>query len=99
MRRRLDFHFEKEARLMTRSRLILLAFVVLLISPLLNADPPGVYAITGGTVHTASGADIANGTVIIRNGLIEAVGANITIPADATIIDVKGGHIYPGLID
>ena len=84
---------------MTLSRLILLAFVVLLISPLLNADPPGVYAITGGTVHTASGADIANGTVIVRNGLIEAVGANLTIPADATIIDVKGGHIYPGLID
>src|SRR5438270_9460504 len=63
------------------------------------ADAPGVYAITGGTVHPVSGPEIANGVVIIRDGLIESVGANTAIPADATIIDVKGGHVYPGLID
>src|SRR4051794_7345204 len=63
------------------------------------ADAPGVYAITGGTVHPVSGPEIANGVVIIRDGLIESVGANTAIPLDATIIDVKGGHIYPGLID
>ncbi|HKR63238.1 MAG TPA: amidohydrolase family protein [Thermoanaerobaculia bacterium] len=65
----------------------------------MRADAPGVYAITGGTVHTASGPDIANGIVVIRNGLIEAVGANVAIPRDATTIDVKGAHVYPGLID
>jgi len=50
-------------------------------------------------VHPVSGPEIANGVVIIRDGLIEAVGANLPIPADATTIDVKGSHVYPGLID
>jgi imidazolonepropionase-like amidohydrolase len=63
------------------------------------ADAPGVYAITGGTIHPVSGPEIANGAVIIRDGLIESVGSAVAIPLDATIIDVKGGHIYPGLID
>ncbi|MBV9492686.1 MAG: amidohydrolase family protein [Acidobacteria bacterium] len=62
-------------------------------------DAPGVYAITGGTVHTAAGADIANGVVIVRDGLIEAVGAGIPVPADASTIDASGMHVYPGLID
>src|SRR5439155_14942607 len=53
-----------------------------------------------GTVHPASGPEIANGVVIIRDGLIEAVGgADLPIPADAATIDVKGSHVYPGLID
>jgi imidazolonepropionase-like amidohydrolase len=63
------------------------------------ADAPGVYAITGGTVHPVSGPEISNGVVIIRDGLIEAVGEAVVIPLDATIIDVKGTHVYPGLID
>src|SRR5581483_4981458 len=42
---------------------------------------------------------IPNGIVIIRDGLIEAAGANLAIPPDAMTIDVKGGHVYPGLID
>src|SRR5882762_5568665 len=44
------------------------------------ADAPGVYAITGGTVHPVSGPEIPSGVVIIRDGLIEAVGANLSIP-------------------
>lgn len=75
------------------------AFAVLLLPLLAHADAPGVYAITGGTVHPVSGAAIPNGTVVIRGGLIEAVGANVPIPADATIVDATGAHIYPGLID
>jgi imidazolonepropionase-like amidohydrolase len=83
---------------MTRSRCaaaFFLAFAALVV----HADAPGVYAITGGTVHTVSGADIQNGTVIVRNGLIEAVGANVAIPSDAAVIDAKGKHVYPGLFD
>ncbi|HKO57527.1 MAG TPA: amidohydrolase family protein [Thermoanaerobaculia bacterium] len=77
------------------------AFAALLILSALAArgDAPGVYAITGGTVHTAAGADIANGVVIVRDGLIEAVGAGLAIPADAATIDAAGMHVYPGLID
>ncbi len=42
---------------------------------------------------------IERGTVIIRNGLIAAVGANVAAPADARVIDGTGLTIYPGLID
>src|SRR5205823_6050947 len=69
-----------------------------LAAPLL-ADAPGVYAIIGGTVHPVSGPELTNGAVIIRDGLIEAVGSAVVIPSDATIIDAKGKHVYPGLID
>ena len=69
-----------------------------LAAPLL-ADAPGVYAIVGGTVHPVSGPELTNGAVIIRDGLIEAVGSAVVIPPDATIIDAKGKHVYPGLID
>jgi len=77
----------------------LVAFLVLLCPFALLAGPPGVYAITGGTVHPVSGPEIPDGVVVIRNGLIEAVGDTGLIPGDATIIDVKGAHVYPGLID
>ncbi|HEX2835876.1 MAG TPA: amidohydrolase family protein [Thermoanaerobaculia bacterium] len=82
--------------ILRRSVAIVLLFLA---APLLFADAPGVYAITGGTVHPVSGPDIPNGTVVIRNGLIESVGSGVSIPSDATVIDVKGAHIYPGLID
>lgn len=77
----------------------LVATVVFLISVTAHADAPGVYALTGATVHPVSGPAVANGVVVIRNGLIEAAGANAAIPADATVIDVAGMHVYPGLID
>jgi imidazolonepropionase-like amidohydrolase len=56
-------------------------------------------AIRGGTVVTVAGATIPKGTVVIRGGLITAVGAEVAIPADARIIDATGMTVYPGLID
>lgn len=76
-----------------------LCFLLSIAASAAFADAPGVFAITGGTVHPVTGPEIANGVVIIRDGLIESAGANVTIPLDATIIDVKGSHVYPGLID
>ena len=57
------------------------------------------YALRGGTVVTVTGAVIAKGTVVVRNGLIEAVGADAAIPADAKVIDATGMTIYPGFFD
>jgi len=57
------------------------------------------YAIRGGTVVTVTGAVIQKGTVVIRNGLIQAVGADVPVPADARIVDATGMMVYPGLID
>ena len=83
---------------MLSKRFLTFVAVVALAAPLL-ADAPGVFAITGGTVHPVSGPEIANGVVVIRGGLIEAVGANVAVPSDAAVIDAKGKHVYPGLID
>jgi imidazolonepropionase-like amidohydrolase len=58
-----------------------------------------VIAITGGRVHTVAGAPIDNGTVLIRDGRIVQVGANIQIPADARRIDATGKWVTPGLIN
>ncbi|OYU14222.1 MAG: amidohydrolase [Alphaproteobacteria bacterium PA4] len=72
-----------------------------LIAGLLASAPTlaATVAITGGTVATAVGdAVIANGTVIIRDGRIAAVGANLPVPAGATVIDATGKFVTPGLI-
>lgn len=57
------------------------------------------YAITNAKIVTVSGATIEKGTVVIRNGLIEAVGANVATPTDAQIFDATGLTLYPGFID
>ncbi len=57
------------------------------------------YAITNARIVTVSGPTIERGTVVIRNGLIAAAGANVSAPTDARIIDGAGLTIYPGLID
>jgi imidazolonepropionase-like amidohydrolase len=64
-----------------------------------RADAPHIYAITGARLTTASGPPIAAGTIVLRNGLIEAVGADVRAPADAMVIDGTGLQVYPGLID
>ena len=56
-------------------------------------------AITGGTVYPVSGPKIEHATVLIRDGRIVAVGANVTVPADAAKIDATGKWVTPGLID
>lgn len=57
------------------------------------------YAIKGATIVTVTGATIQKGTVVIRNGLIAAVGADVAVPADARVIDAAGLTVYPGLFD
>lgn len=54
--------------------------------------------IDGGTVHTMTGAPFV-GRVVIANGVITAVGADVAIPADAKRIDATGLHVYPGIFD
>jgi imidazolonepropionase-like amidohydrolase len=56
-------------------------------------------AITGGKVYPVSGPPIENGTVIITNGRITAVGANVAIPAGAQRIDAAGKIVTPGFVN
>jgi imidazolonepropionase-like amidohydrolase len=61
--------------------------------------PRGVYAIRNAHIVTVSGPDIDNGTVVIRDGKIEAVGTSVGIPSAAQTIDARGLWVYPGMID
>jgi imidazolonepropionase-like amidohydrolase len=62
---------------------------------------PTAYAITNARIVTAAqGAGrIERGTIVVRNGVIQAVGANVAAPADARVIDASGLTVYPGFID
>jgi imidazolonepropionase-like amidohydrolase len=56
-------------------------------------------AVTHAKIFTLSGSPIEDGTLVIRDGKIAAVGANVEVPAGAQVIDAKGLQIYPGLFD
>ena len=84
-----------------RSRLIV-AFLSLLLfasSTIAQRSAIDTYAITNARIVTVSGPVIERGTVVIRNGLIAAAGANVSAPPDARVIDGAGLTVYPGLID
>ncbi len=78
-----------------------LLFAPLSLNPIANAQRSAIdtYAITNARIVTVSGSVIERGTVVVRNGLIAAVGANVNAPPDARVIDGAGLTVYPGLID
>ena len=60
-------------------------------------NPPVV--IRNATIMTAAGQEIANGSILLRDGKIGAVGATVEAPADAVVVDGAGKYVTPGLID
>ncbi len=76
-------------------------FLCLLLLPQARAQSAssGVYAITHAKIFTLAGSPIEDGTLVIRDGKIAAVGASVEIPAGASVIDAKGLQVYPGLFD
>ncbi len=84
-----------------RARLLVASLLLLLVVNPLNAQRSAIdtYAITNARIVTVSGPVIERGTVVIRNGLIAAAGANVSAPPDARVIDGAGLTVYPGLID
>ncbi len=63
------------------------------------AGPPRAHAIENVRIVVAPGRVIDSGTVVIRNGLIEAAGTAVATPADARVWDGEGLTVYPGLIE
>ena len=59
----------------------------------------GTFAIVNARIVPVTGPVIENGTVVIRDGKIAAVGTNVSIPSGAERIDAKGLSVYPGMID
>src|SRR5215469_13765652 len=76
-----------------------LVTALLLFGAFAFAEAPQAVAIRNAKIVTVSGPTIAKGTVVLRNGLIEAVGENVPVPADAWVVDGEGMTVYPGLID
>lgn len=58
----------------------------------------GSTIISNATIHVGNGQVIEKGSIVITDGKITAVGANITAPSGATNVDAQGKHVYPGLI-
>jgi hypothetical protein len=77
------------------------ALVVLIVvsSHHARADEPPFFAIKNVRIVPVSGPPIASGTIVVSRGVIQAVGANVTVPPEARVIDGAGMTVYPGLID
>lgn len=76
-----------------------LSILLLLAACAAFAETRSAIAIHNARVVPVNGPVIARGTVVVRNGLIEAVGADVAVPADAWVIEGDGLTVYPGLID
>lgn len=91
-------HLRPIASLVVLSVLVALAAIPIAYAQR-SAETIDTYAITNARIVTVSGPIIERGTIVIRDGLIVAVGASTVAPADARIIDGTGLTVYPGLID
>jgi imidazolonepropionase-like amidohydrolase len=65
--------------------------------PVAAAGP--VTAIINARIHPITQPTIERGTLVMRGGRIEAVGANVQVPTGAQVIDAKGADVYPGFVD
>jgi imidazolonepropionase-like amidohydrolase len=59
----------------------------------------GVLAITNAKIFPVAQPPIDGGTIVVRDGIIAAVGTGVSVPAGAQVIDAAGAEVYPGLID
>ncbi|HLK21452.1 MAG TPA: amidohydrolase family protein [Bryobacteraceae bacterium] len=74
-------------------------FVALLLTLPLAAADDDSFLIRGATVHPVASAEIQNGSVLVQNGKIVGVGRNLNAPKGTRIVEGKGLHVYPGMID
>ena len=70
-----------------------------LLPPGFRPLPLGVHALVGGKVVLRPGETLEGGTIVIRDGFIQAVGKNVVLPPDARVWDMKGTTIYAGFIE
>jgi len=75
-----------------------IAFLLLAAFPL-AAGSDDSFLLRGVTVHTVSGQDIPNGSILVQDGKIMGVGAKLSAPKGVRIIEGKSLHVYPGIID
>lgn len=71
----------------------------LCVAAALPAAGEDVLLLRGATIHPVTTAEIPGGSILIRGGRIAEVGAKVAAPKGAQVVDLKGLHIYPGMID
>ncbi|MBV8550659.1 MAG: amidohydrolase family protein [Acidobacteriaceae bacterium] len=76
----------------------LAAFSLIAVATALAASSQSIL-IRNATVLTVTKGSIQNGSVLIENGKIAAIGKNVSAPADATVVDATGRYLMPGIID
>ncbi len=65
----------------------------------LMADSNNSFLLRNIAIHPVSGPDIANGSILVENGKIADIGSRLGVPKGVRVIDGKGLHAYPGMID
>src|SRR5262249_8482377 len=64
-----------------------------------KALPSRTTLIRNATILTAAGPALENGSLLLRDGKVAAVGLSVDAPADAQVIDARGKWVTPGIID
>jgi imidazolonepropionase-like amidohydrolase len=82
-------------------RAVLTALLIVLLAPLASpqTNAPRTIALTNARIIPVVGAEIPKGTILIKDGLIAAIGADVAVPAGAEVVDAAGLRAYPGMID
>src|SRR6185295_4285014 len=91
---------KKEEKMRRKINALFILFVLVAGTvPIATAQSPESYVIRNARIVTVTGAVIEKGSVVIRDGKIAAVGANVAAPSGAKVIDATGLSVYPGMID
>lgn len=85
--------------LLRRAAALLVAGAVTAPALAAQRNAPSTWAITNAKLVPVSAPVIEKGTIVVRDGLIVALGANVALPADARVVDGTGLTVYPGLFD
>jgi imidazolonepropionase-like amidohydrolase len=85
---------------MKRGLMIVAIFVFVGVAPrLARAQNPSAIFIQNATIFTVTQGNIEHGSILIRDGKIAAVGADLKAPDGAAVIDATGQYVIPGIID
>ena len=80
-------------------RLTLTAAIAMLLAGAVRAAEAQTILLQGGRVIPVVGDELESGDVLIKNGLIAAVGASVEAPFEATVIDCRGKVVFPGFVE